>query len=93
VKAVILDGSHVGEPLSVTRQIIADELTRLGWLVELFPLCEMEIRPFSQQAKDAMSRPLVPAWAYVWLGDLGWKRQARHYGTQKRLHARPYEPS
>lgn len=44
MKAAILDGSRSGEPLSVTRQIIVDELTRLGWQVESFPLCEMKIR-------------------------------------------------
>jgi hypothetical protein len=44
------------------------------------------------EAIDAMAKPIIPAWAYVWMGGFGWKRQAREYGMQKMLYARPYQP-
>jgi hypothetical protein len=47
-------------------------------------------QPLPPQAVEAMSKPLVPTWAYIWMGGFGWRQQARKHGTQKRLHARPY---
>ncbi len=44
----------------------------------------------SQEAVDLLARPIVPARVYTWMGDLGWRRQARKYGTAGRLKERPY---
>ncbi len=46
--------------------------------------------PLPREAVEAMSRPILPARAYTLLGGWGWKRQARKFGTQKALDARPY---
>ena len=42
------------------------------------------------EAESLMAKPLVPAWLYVQLGNLNWKRSARRYGTRKQLMAQPY---
>jgi hypothetical protein len=41
-------------------------------------------------AVEAMSKPIMPARVYAWLGGFGWKQQARKHGTHKQLHARPH---
>jgi hypothetical protein len=50
-----------------------------------------EGKPVPQEAVEAMAKPITPAWAYAWLGGLGWKRQAKKHGTQKTLRDRPYQ--
>lgn len=37
-----------------------------------------------------LAKPFVPGWIYRMAGTMGWKKRARHYGTQKRLEERPY---
>lgn len=50
-----------------------------------------EGRPLPREAQEAMSRPLIPAWAYRLVGDLGWRIQARRNRVaQKRLGDRPF---
>jgi NAD(P)H-dependent FMN reductase len=39
-----------------------------------------------------MAKPLLPTWAYLTLGNWGWKRQARQHGARQRLQNKPYEP-
>jgi len=47
--------------------------------------------PVPSDAEGFMSKSIVPAWAYIWMGGIGWKRQARKHGMQKMLRARPYQ--
>jgi hypothetical protein len=46
--------------------------------------------PVPPQAVDMMARRLIPAWAYMRMGGLGWRMQARKHGAHRRLGARPY---
>jgi len=43
-----------------------------------------------QEAVDLIAKPLVPSWVYVLFGGMGWKKQAKEHGAQKKLLARPY---
>lgn len=49
-----------------------------------------EGKPVPQKAAGAMAKPIIPAWAYTWLGGFVWKRRAKKHGTQKKLRDRPY---
>ena len=49
-----------------------------------------EGRSLPEKAIELMSRPLIPTWLYKWFGNRGWKRQAKRYGTRKRLLARTF---
>jgi multimeric flavodoxin WrbA len=42
------------------------------------------------EARDRMSRPIIPHWAYRLTGTLRWKRTAGHYGVRKQQAGRPY---
>ena len=52
-----------------------------------------EGKPVPQEAVGAMAKPITPAWAYAWLGGIGWKRRAKKHGVQKKLYDRPYQQS
>jgi multimeric flavodoxin WrbA len=43
-------------------------------------------------AADLLAKPIIPGWAYRWMGVFGWKQQARHYGVQKVMQRKPYLP-
>ncbi|HSJ86259.1 MAG TPA: NAD(P)H-dependent oxidoreductase [Anaerolineales bacterium] len=47
-------------------------------------------QPIPQAARDLLSKPMIPSWIYKLIGGLGWKQQAKHYGTQKELKRQPY---
>jgi hypothetical protein len=46
--------------------------------------------PVPPEAVETMARPLMPTWAYMHMGRLGWRMQARKHGAHRRLDARPY---
>ncbi|HLO33219.1 MAG TPA: NAD(P)H-dependent oxidoreductase [Anaerolineales bacterium] len=48
-------------------------------------------KPVPQEAIELMARPVVSSWLYWLLGGYGWKQQAKSYGVQNQLKARPYE--
>ena len=50
-----------------------------------------ESQPLPKEAIETMAKPVIPAWAYRWIGWLGWRVQARQNGVQKQIFARPYE--
>jgi len=43
-----------------------------------------------QEARDILSRPIIPNWMYKLFGGFGWRQQAKQYGTVKSVHAQPY---
>jgi hypothetical protein len=47
--------------------------------------------PAPAEAVALMARPLLPARAYMLMGDLGWMAQARRYRMLTRLGARPFK--
>ena len=48
-------------------------------------------QPIPQPARDLFAKPIIPGWMYTFMGRFGWEQQAKHYGVQSRLKARPYE--
>ena len=52
-----------------------------------------EGKPVPQETIESMAKPITPAWMYTLLGGIGWKRQAKKHGTQKKLYDRPYHQS
>jgi multimeric flavodoxin WrbA len=46
-----------------------------------------------EDARKQLSKPFIPAWLYRIAGSMGWKKQARRNGTEKRLNDRPYQPA
>ena len=49
-----------------------------------------EGRPIRVEAAALMARPLMPTWLYTFLGNLGWRREARRRGAGP-LDARPHQ--
>ncbi|MFZ5915881.1 MAG: hypothetical protein ACOYZ7_03015 [Chloroflexota bacterium] len=47
--------------------------------------------PLPQEAVVAMGQPIIPRRAYLWMGGLGWRLQARKHGAARRLRARPFD--
>jgi hypothetical protein len=43
------------------------------------------------RATALMTRPLVPAWLYIWLAERGFKRRAKACGVIRQLEQRPYQ--
>ncbi len=43
-----------------------------------------------QEARDILSRPLIPNWMYKLFGGFGWKQQAKQYGVNNQLRKQPY---
>jgi hypothetical protein len=37
-----------------------------------------------------MRKPFIPKWLYKFLGNWGWRRQAKEYGTKDRLKEKPH---
>lgn len=50
-----------------------------------------ENTPLPEEAVALMARPLIPVWLYIFIGHMGWKREARKFGALKKLHDRPYQ--
>jgi len=47
--------------------------------------------PVANEAIRLMAKPVIPKWTYTTIGNLGWRRQAKRYGTRKKLRDRPYQ--
>lgn len=50
-----------------------------------------EGKPLPQDAIDLMAKRLAPTRMYLFMGNLGWKRQAKKNGVRKSLDNRPYQ--
>ena len=47
-------------------------------------------KPVPQSARDLLTKPVIPTWAYALLGGIGWKQSAKQYGMEKNLKKQPY---
>ncbi len=47
--------------------------------------------PVPPEALELMEKQFLPRWLYIALGNLGWKKQAKRYGVNRDLDARPYQ--
>ncbi len=48
-------------------------------------------RDIPKEAFSLIRKPVIPRWLYNLIADLGWKKTAKKFGTQKMLYNRPYE--
>ena len=78
-----------GQPLPKVKGMARNVIKSL----DLTATALAEGKPVPQEAVESMAKPITPAWIYALLGGMGWKRQARKYGAQKRLRDRPYHQS
>ncbi len=72
----------------------------LGWLarhvrraLDLTAQALLAGRPVPQKAVELMARPIVPAIGYLLVANHNWRREARRWGAESKLAARPYEPA
>lgn len=48
----------------------------------------LEGKAVSSEAVDLMAKSLIQKWLYLFVGNRGWKKQAKAYGTQDKLYSR-----
>jgi multimeric flavodoxin WrbA len=85
--ALGMGGALSGKPLEDQGGMVRSVVKSLNLAVEA--LANDESIP--DEAIGLMARPLIPAWMYTTIGNIGWRRQAKRYGTRKKLHDRPYQ--
>ena len=47
-------------------------------------------QPLPAKAVELMGKKMMPKWLYLFMGNLGWRREARKRGVAARLNDRPY---
>ncbi len=72
----------------------------LGWLarhlrraLDLAADALLAGRPVPQKAVELMGRPIVPAIGYLLVSNHNWRKEARRWGAEAKLDARPYAPA
>ncbi len=87
-----------GLALGGGQSIDGKPLEKAGWLtrnvrksLDLAADALGEGLPLSPEAAELMSKPLVPGWLYVWIGESGGKRRARENRAFGRIADRPYK--
>lgn len=53
-------------------------------------LAEGEAIP--QEAAVLMSKLAIPRWMYLWMGNRGWKQEAKKHIAIKKMYCKPFEP-
>ncbi len=43
-----------------------------------------------KEALDILTKPIVPKWLYLFIGNRGWKIKAKKHGANKRMYDTPY---
>lgn len=73
---------------------------QMGWLTRhvrrAFDLAAEALlagRTVPEKAVELMARPIIPALGYVLVANYSWRKEARRWGAQGRLSARPYAPA
>lgn len=51
----------------------------------------MQGQAVPSKAEELIAKPLIPVWIYKWIGDRGWRRQAKQYHVEKNLMSRPFQ--
>lgn len=49
-------------------------------------------QPAPAEAVALLAKPMMPRRVYTFMGDLGWRMQARRNGVYRHLRARPFQP-
>jgi len=50
----------------------------------------VEGRSVPEEAVNLMAKPFIPRFLYLFMGNMGWKRQAKKNGVRNRIGDRPY---
>ncbi len=73
---------------------------QMGWLtrhvrraLDLAAEALLAGRTVPEKAVELMGRPIIPALGYVLMANHSWRKEARRWGVQGRLGARPYAPA
>lgn len=75
-----LKGKPLSESGGMARNVIA--------ALDIAAQALIEGQPVPQEARDLMAKPLMPAWLYRTIGNLGWCLQASRFGALGQLRAR-----
>jgi hypothetical protein len=73
-----------GKPLGESRGAARNVIAALDLAAEALALS----KPVPQEAVDLMAQPMIPAWIYRTIGNVGWHIQAIRQGTWRQLRAR-----
>ena len=79
-------GAIGGQPLDKRRGITKGVKKALDLAADAL----VSDRPLPEEAIQLMSRPLMPKWLYLWIGETGGKRTAKKNGALKNIDERPY---
>ncbi len=79
-------GTISGRPLTAMGGMVKNVIRSLDLVAGAFA----ENKTVPPEAEELMAKPLIPPWIYTGLGNIGWKRQAKKYGSQNNLNARPF---
>ena len=77
-------GRSLAESGGMTRNVVA--------ALDLAASALAEGKRVPQEAQDLIAQPLMPAWLYRTMGNLGWRIQARRHGTQRQLRKQVWQP-
>ncbi len=88
VGGLALGGGHVinGQPLDKRGGLVKDVRKSLDSAADAL----VNDRPLPAEAEQLMSKPLLPEWLYLWMGEAGGKRTAKRNGVLKKINDRPY---
>jgi len=79
-------GAVSGEPLESRKGMLRNIIRSL----DMSAAALAANRPIPDTAVELMARPLMPRWLYLWIGNWGWRRQAKRFGTTERLLECPW---
>lgn len=82
-------GAINGQPL----QKLGGMMRNVRKALELTAEALAEGKPVPEKAGELMSKPFIPSWIYLFIGNIMWKMQAKKNGVAKKINDRPYELS
>lgn len=87
-------GLALGMGGAVSSQRLKEQGRMVGKIIKSLDLA-MDALVNSESVPDEairlMAKPIIPAWMYTAIGNIGWRRQAKRYGVRKKLRGRPYQ--
>ena len=80
-------GAINGRPLAQAGGMARHVVRALDLTAAALAACQ----PAPQEAVALLVRPLMPLRAYTFMGDLGWRMQARRNGVYRHMRAQPFQ--
>lgn len=63
----------------------------LKWWMGLVGAALLRGEGVPDEAANLMGKPFIPEWMYRWIGNWGFRKEAKKRGSRDRLYERPYE--